>query len=202
MASSDSTADHGDDVALMQAIVAGDAEAFRTFYGRYSPVAFALCLRILHDRADAEDVLADVFLELWEKSAKYDPSKGAPYTYLMVLTRSRAIDRIRRRRRLSGQTSSGQDSLEPRSIEGVSSSESGPAGNAESKEARSRVRETLAALESKQRQALELAYYEGLSHSQIAERTGMPLGTVKSNIRTAMAKLKVKLKNVSEVSRD
>ena len=83
----------------MRQIVAGDEEAFREFYRRHSPLAMALCLRILGDRADAEDVLADVFCELWEKSANYSPSKGAPYTYLMILTRSRAIDQLRKRGR-------------------------------------------------------------------------------------------------------
>lgn len=187
--------DEEDDVGLMQQIAAGDAEAFRRFYRKYSTVTFSLCLRVLRDRPDAEDVLADVFLELWRKSERYDPSKGSPYTYLMVLTRSRALDALRRRQRLPRQGHGGQE-------DGSGTIESTPGGDAEAdvqaatKEAQRRVRHLLATLPTVQRQALELAYYEGLSHRQIAERLELPLGTAKSHIRGAMAKLRGRLKDV------
>lgn len=179
------------DVRLMERIAAGDTEAFRQFYGKYSTVAFSLCLRITRDRTDAEDVLADVFLELWEKSGRYDPSKGRPSTYLMILTRSRALDALRRRKRLPRQEPGGEGFIE-----------STPGGDPEADvqaaaaESRRRVRTLLETLPTVQREALELAYYGGLSHREIAERLDLPLGTAKSHIRGAMAKLRRQLKDV------
>ena len=179
----------------MQRLAGGDAEAFRQFYSRYSTVAYSLCLRILRDRATAEDVLADVFLELWKKSDRYDPSKGSPYTYLMVLTRSRALDTLRRRQR-QPRSEPGSTDRGATLLEAMPGGEDDPADCAATGEARQRVRELLATLPDVQREALELAYYEGLSHRRIAEQLALPLGTAKSHIRNAMAKLKNRLKDV------
>ena len=185
------TAELIDDAQLMQRIAERDVEAFRMFYRRHSSAAMALCVRVLGNRADAEEVLADVFFELWEKSANYDPSKAAPATYLMILARSRAIDQLRRRGRgpvLRPLGTGPEHTLHP--AETACSPGPGPADSFQSEELRALVRGVLSQLDSKRREAMELAYYEGLTHREIAERLEMPLGTVKSNIRTAMTLLR------------
>lgn len=182
----------------MEQIVAGDEQAFREFYRRHSPLAMALCLKILVDRADAEDVLADVFCELWQKSANYSPSKGAPYTYLMILTRSRAIDQLRKRGRTPVRPASGGAAGEYDPTADVCAETPGPADRAEAQEVRRVLRALLDELPPQQREPLQLSFYQGLTHREIAAETGLPLGTVKSNIRTAFAKLRAALRNLHD----
>ena len=173
-----------DDYALMDAIAAGDSNALRGFYDRHSSLVFSACLRMLHNRADAEELLVDIFHEVWQKSSRYDASRGSPITYLMTLTRSRAIDRQRARPKI--RTSDIQNTDLP--------GESTPDLPVIADENRVAVVEALQSLEPAQRQAIEYAYYEGLSHSEIAAKLNKPLGTVKTYIRQGLIRLRESLR--------
>jgi RNA polymerase sigma-70 factor (ECF subfamily) len=180
----------------MERIAKGDRAAMDVLYHRYSPVVFALCQRIVLDRGTAEDLLVDVFFELWRKAERYDPSRGAPLTYITTLARSRAIDRKRVK---SGRMQLvGDDNI----LEGeLNRGGSGGRGSERERDARpderailseqaAKVREAMGKLDEEYRKTLELSYFEGLSHSEIAARLGKPLGTVKTHIRMAVIRMR------------
>lgn len=169
---------------LMDAVALGDQNAFASLYRRFSPQVLAVCMRILHCREDAEDVTAEVFHEIWAKRTRYNPERSTPRTYLLLMTRSRAIDKLRTRRAsASNQT------------EELESTTSLPTQLAESEEVRDRVSYCLGELTSIQQQLVELAFFNGLSHSQIASHLDMPLGSVKSHIRKGLIKLRHSLRD-------
>lgn len=172
-----------DDFTLMESIAAGNAAALRALYDRHSGIVLSVCLRILRDRNAAEELLVDIFHELWERSDRYDPKRASPLTYLMTVTRSRAIDRQRARPKL---TPAALDNSEGQ----IPAAQESPVSDVVSGEQRSIVRRALARLEPSQRQAIECAYYDGLSHSQIAQKLDKPLGTVKTYIRQGLIRLR------------
>jgi RNA polymerase sigma-70 factor (ECF subfamily) len=178
------------DAELLASVRLGDRDAFRALYERFAPEVLALCERILHSRADAEDAVADIFWEVWQRRERYDASRGSPRTYLMTLGRSRAIDRLRSYR-------ARPDMDDKRRADGelvLAAEGPSPQESAASVELRSRVAAAMADLNDRQRQAMELAYFEGLSHQQVAERLAAPLGTVKTHIRQGLAKLRAVLR--------
>jgi RNA polymerase sigma-70 factor (ECF subfamily) len=162
----------------IQRMALGDDDALAELYDRYAPLVNGLALRILQDPADAQDVLQAVFLQAWRQARRYDASRGAPEAWLCTITRTRALDQLRRRAGPKTRASAGM----PRHI---------PAPPAVEKLA---VQRALAGLNPTQRHALELAYYEGLTQSEIAARLGEPLGTIKTRIRSGMARLRDALK--------
>lgn len=166
----------------MRAIARGDEQSLASLYDRYRLILFGLILRILHSRAEAEDVLQDVFIQVWKRAGDYDESRGRTFTWLVTLARSRAIDRLRA---LDSRQRTANESLE-----GVTDSVSDAAEDAFKSEQREVVRAALAALPSEQRQTLLLAYFEGLTQTEIAERLNAPLGTVKTRMRSGMIKLR------------
>jgi len=177
-----------DDYALMEAVISlRDADALGQLYDRHCGLVFTLCLRTLQDRAEAEDVLIEVFHELWDRSARYDPVRSSPQTYLVLLARSRAIDRLRSK---SGQALPASDHPD---LEQAANS-ANPLEQVELGEDRARVVSALQQLEPAQRQAIECSFYEGLSHSRVARKLGKPLGTVKSSIRSGLIKLREMLR--------
>ncbi len=147
-------------------------------------------MRMLRDAQEAEQLLTDVFFEIWSARDRYDETRANPLTYLMRMTRSRAIDRLRRKGPVKGMSLDAGDFVDAEVIDP-------PGGAAEAAEERQRVRRALAALDAEQRQTIECAYYEGLSHSQIAVRLKKPLGTVKSTIRLGLVRLRDLLKRES-----
>ncbi len=155
-----------DDYALMRAITSGDPAAFKTFYERHSGAVFTLCVRMLKDSQEAEQLLTDVFFEIWSSRARYDEERSNPLTYLMRITRSRAIDRLRRK---GSPESSGSVSLDPASGIDVATN-NGPGSAAELDENRMIVVNAMRLLDADQRRVIECAYYEGLSHAQIADK--------------------------------
>ena len=177
-----------DDFPLMRSIAARDQAAFRLFYDRHSDLVYALCLRILRNRADAEELLVDVFWELWERAARYEEARGNPRTYLLTLARSRAIDRLRARRVATADI----DHAEPAA---TTDSSDDPVKSAISAESRLAIRQAIDRLDPQQRQAIECAYYEGLSHSEIADKLNKPLGTVKTYIRQGLIHLRELVRN-------
>jgi len=181
---SSSSSSNIDDLVLMESIAAGDATALRTLYDRRAALVLAVCVRILRDRSAAEELLVDIFHELWERADRYDPKRASPLTYLMTITRSRGVDRLRARPKVAAVALEQSESDLP-PAEGDS-----PVGEAESGERRSIVRRALSRLDPSQRQAIECAYYDGLSHSQIAEKLNKPLGTIKTYIRQGLIRLR------------
>jgi RNA polymerase sigma-70 factor (ECF subfamily) len=191
---SERTGSAAGDENLMAAIAAGEESAFQEFFGRHSSDVYALCLRVLEDRRDAEDVLLDVFWEIWCRADRYDSERGTPRTYLMLLARSRAIDR--HRERAARREKQLESTAEIRRQWDELASRGSPQQSAVAEETRSLIREALGRLDEAQREPLELAFFEGLSHREIAETLQSPLGTVKTRIRKGLAKLRSMLREL------
>jgi RNA polymerase sigma-70 factor (ECF subfamily) len=170
------------DSELLHAIARGDEQALASLYDRYRLILFGLILRILHSRPEAEDVLQDVFIQVWKRAADFDESRGRPFTWLVTLARSRTIDRLRA---LESRQRTANESVLA-AAESVSDSEQ----DAMRAEQSAVVRECLGTLPNEQQQTLVLAYFEGLTQTEIAARLGAPLGTVKTRMRSGMLKLR------------
>ncbi|MGH8011192.1 MAG: sigma-70 family RNA polymerase sigma factor [Candidatus Binataceae bacterium] len=179
------------DEALMRAIAAGDQQALRSLNQRYGHALAVVADRILSDRTDAEEVAADVLWQVWRQAVLFDRTRGSVGAWLMMLVRSRAIDRLRTRTSREAVARADAASF-------VDDPVPDPAGALHSAERRKVVGAALATLAEGERTVLELAYFSDLSQSAIAEKTGLPLGTVKSRIRSAMIKLKEALKPISD----
>jgi RNA polymerase sigma-70 factor, ECF subfamily len=176
----DKVADH----AALGRIARGDQEALAELYDRNARLVFSLALRILQNRADAEDVVQEVFAQVWAQAGRYDARRGAVAAWLLMMARSRAIDRLRSRTSRpetpsrAGHFEDLADAAPPQDLQLLSIEEM------------DRLREALKALPDSQRVALELAYYEDLTHAEIAERLKEPLGTIKTRIRQAVIRLR------------
>jgi len=166
------------DLALVTALRSGDQGAMAALYDRFSSIVYAVALRVLHDTGAAEDVLQDIFMQLWRNPGAFDASRGNMASWLAVIARNRAIDALRRRRP--------QDDIE----NVIVSVEPDLASEADRSRAMEKIRGALQGMPPPQRSALEMAYFEGLTHSEIAEKTGEPLGTVKTRIRTGLISLR------------
>ena len=178
-----------DDLRLMEGIKAGDVSALEAFHERHGRAVLALCRRIVGDPRDAEEACLDAFAQLWEHGDRYDPGRASPFSYLMTVARSRAIDRARAAGRHRLALSEADEALLEALAAGGPSSPS-PLTMLIRSESRSHVDGALAALPIEQREALELAYFEGLSHREVAERLHAPLGTVKTRIRQGLLRLR------------
>jgi RNA polymerase sigma-70 factor, ECF subfamily len=162
----------------------GDQTALAVFYDRTSPQVFGLVLKILNNREAAEEVTLDVYTQVWRQAHTYDHTRGAPGAWLMMLARTRAIDRFR-----AGAVEHGR--IEPLdAAELFASDGEAPDRNVEGQERRRYVQLALAMLTVEQREAISLAYFYGLSQSEIAAKLQIPLGTVKTRIRLGMIKLR------------
>jgi RNA polymerase sigma-70 factor, ECF subfamily len=166
------------DLALVTAIRSGDQAAMGALYDRYSSIVYAVALRVLQDTGAAEDVLQEIFMQLWRNPGAFDASRGNMAAWLAVIARHRAIDALRRRR------------PESDIADVVVSVEPDLASDADRSRAMDKVRGALQAMPSQQRAALEMAYFEGLTHVEIAEKTGEPLGTIKTRIRAGLVSLR------------
>jgi RNA polymerase sigma-70 factor, ECF subfamily len=171
------------DWSLIERIVARDETALAALYDRYSGLLCGILNRILRDAQAAEEILQDVFFQVWRNAAQFDPARGSIAGWLVVASRNRAISRLRRRN--PGET----EEL----IENTVSLPNNIESEVAQKEMMGKVRGALADLSKDQQQAVELAYFEGLTHSEIAARTGDPLGTVKTRLRSAVETLRKKL---------
>ena len=176
------------DGELLARVVDHDVEALEALYDRYSGYVLALSWRVLRERQDAEEVVQDIFWQLWKGQIRYDPARGRFATWLYTVARNRSIDRVRRRG-VAGRVA-GAEPLPEVQAEGDPESEANRA------EWRSAVRQALRQLPTEQRQALELCFYDGLSHREASDRLQSPLGTVKSRIRAALMTLKDSLETL------
>ena len=176
------------DGALVERVKRRDAEALALLYDRHAGRLMGLAQRILGDTGEAEEVLQEVFLYVWNAAAAFDPARGPVLAWLLVATRSRSIDRLRSRRPgKSGGAVGLVEAPETASREDVEADAAG-------REWEARCRAAIGELPEEQRRALELAYFEGLTHQEIAERTGTPLGTVKTRVRLGLMKLRERIR--------
>lgn len=187
---SDPPADGEADLRWMAALQDKDESAFQNLLRQYGSRAFAVCLWVLCDRQAAEDVLSEVFWEIWQNPDRYDSSRSSPQTYILLIARSRSIDRLRILGRQSKFVSDNSAPyLESNSIDPIGS----PVDKISKKEEAQLVRSALGGLNTTEREVLELSFFEGLSHQQISDRLHSPLGTVKSRIRQGLRHLRAKL---------
>jgi RNA polymerase sigma-70 factor, ECF subfamily len=172
------------DAALVRLLLQNDVNAFEKIYDRYSRVVYSLVLRIVQQSGPAEEVVQDVFLQLWRNSRQYDATRGPFAPWLLTLARNRALDTLRlkseRQRRLENQSDE------------IFSVVVAPQYEKELDEKRrgERVRSLVGELNPQQKRAIELAYFQGLSHTEIAAELKEPLGTVKSRIRNGLIRLR------------
>ena len=178
------------DVELLKAIAARDEAALAQLYDRYRVILFGLLMRILNNREEAEDVLQEVFLQVWRRATDFDETRGRPFTWLVTLARSRGIDRLR--------TLAARERVAVAGARGEAEVVSDAASDTLRSEQRDVVNSALAQLPDEQSQLLLLAYFDGLSQSEIAERLSAPLGTVKTRMRTGLMKLRELLKGKGE----
>jgi RNA polymerase sigma-70 factor, ECF subfamily len=174
------------DITLVDRIVARDERAVGELYDRHSRLLYGLILRILRDRSEAEEVLQEVFVQVWTRAETYNVTIGPPAAWLVRIARNRAIDRLR------------ANSVRLRAVESAPLPEAAetPEARASRSERQSAVARALDALPPEQRVLIEQAYFVGLTHVELAERFKLPLGTVKTRIRTGMIALREQLAHV------
>lgn len=174
------------DRELVRRMAAGDESALGALYDHYAPLLHSVARRIVGDDDDAEEVLEETFWQAWRQAGRYEESRGGLSTWLVMIARSRALDRVRARRRFREER---WDEL-PGGPADSPGDDASPLDSAELDEVRRMVGRAVATLPPEQRQTVELAYFRGLSQSEIAEATGEPLGTVKTRARLALQKLR------------
>ena len=176
------------DSELLRQIAAGDRLAFAEFYDRHSPLMFSVAAKILNDPGEAEDVLQETFVQIWEKAARFNPRLGKASSWAAILTRNRAIDKVRasqRRSRLaeaSGREQSGAQIWH----DTVNDALYGP-------DKAKLIQSAIQELPPEQRRAIDLAYFSGLTQEEIAQKLNTPLGTIKARIRRGLLKLRDQL---------
>lgn len=176
------------DEAVILRIANGEHGALGTLYDVHGRAVYTLALRIVGDPAEAEEVTQDVFLQVWRGAARYDKKRATVAGWLLMMTRSRAIDRVRARQARPIGTESPEFA-----ITSLADGAAGQEATVITGQAVERLKAALQELPNTMRAAIELAYYEGLTQSAIAERLGEPLGTVKTRMRTALQKLRLAL---------
>lgn len=169
---------------LIGRIAGGEQQALAQFYDQTSRLVYSIALRVVGNPADAEEVTLDVYSQVWRSAADYSSQRGTPTAWLIMMARSRALDRVRSREVRQGRET-GLDAVAEARSSGESAEESALMG-----QMKQRVRSALSLLSAEQRQAIEMAFFGGLSHSELAEKLGEPLGTVKTRIRSGMLRLR------------
>jgi RNA polymerase sigma-70 factor (ECF subfamily) len=177
------TADPTIAVHLIRQVADQDRDAFSQLYDRFSTLVFTLAMRMLKVRSDAEDLLQEVFLQVWRQAQSYNVDRGSPEAWIINIARSRAIDKIRSIRRMERSFVLTDDPARAESGDNVESS-------AAESEAKLAMNSALANLPDAQRRVLELAYFDGLTQTEIATRLAEPLGTVKTRMRTGIQRLR------------
>jgi RNA polymerase sigma-70 factor (ECF subfamily) len=179
----------GDDEQLLLKVAEGSRTAFATLYERFSKPLYSLALKILANETEAQDLLQEVFLSVWNKASTYRVERGSAFSWVVAQVRNRAIDRIRSRRRRGELLEENAPDLEPSGSFVPSSAE-----NYEKSDRARHVRAALGQLSGEQREVLQLAYFEGLTQVEIAEKLEEPLGTIKARAFRGMARLREALR--------
>jgi RNA polymerase sigma-70 factor (ECF subfamily) len=167
-----------DDAALLSLVQRGDEYAMASLFDRYSKIVYSVALRVLRDPASAEDVLQEIFMQIWRNPEGFVATRGSLGGWLAVVSRNRSIDTLRRKRPMES-----VDDM-------VLASNYNLANEAERNSLMEKARGAIHLLPVEQRKTLEMAFFDGLTHSEIAEMTGDPLGTVKTRIRSALGSLR------------
>ena len=178
--------DRAVELDLMARVAKRERVAFEQLYDRYSNILYATAMKFLREDADAQDVVQDVFIQIWDKAKLYDPAKGKPLTWALTLTRNRSIDRIRaiqRRGRL-------REDFEKETVVDESAGIREALSGVDASERTQILRDAVGRLSPEQRKVIDLAFFGGLTQSEIADRLGEPLGTVKARARRGLMKLK------------
>jgi RNA polymerase sigma-70 factor (ECF subfamily) len=175
-----------DDRGIVAAVARGSGDAVAALYDRYGATVYGLALRVLGQPDLAEEVVQDVFAQVWREAARYDAGRSTVAGWIVMLTRTRAIDRLRARQARPDLAAA----VDPVDVAPIPSADRSPETSTLAAEDTRLVRGALARLPDQFRSLIELAYYEGLTHSEIAARTGIPLGTVKTRLRSAMGTLR------------
>jgi RNA polymerase sigma-70 factor (ECF subfamily) len=175
------------DVEIVRLIAGGDEDAFALLYDRHCRIIFGLLMKILQNQADAEEVLQDVFLGVWKRAAEFDEQRGSVLALLIVLARSRAIDRLRA-------NATRRRTIEYYAVIPSNRASNSPLDNLLRTESRQFIQTGLDELSEKSRNALLMSLFEGFTQSEIATQTGTPLGTIKTQMRTGTMKLRKTLK--------
>ena len=170
-------------IDLIRQVANQDRDAFSQLYDRFSSLVFTLAMRMLRARSDAEDLLQEVFVQVWRQARNYSTERGSPEAWIVNIARSRAIDKIRSIRRMEKSFVLTDDPARAESSDNVESS-------AAESEARMAMNSALANLPDTQRKVLELAYFDGLTQTEIANRLAEPLGTVKTRMRSGIQRLR------------
>jgi RNA polymerase sigma-70 factor (ECF subfamily) len=176
--------DHAGELLLR--VADGDQAAFARLYDMLSPRAFGLILRVLVDRSQSEEVLQEVFLEIWQSAARFAPNKGQGRSWVLTIAHRRAVDRVR-----SAQASTDRDVRA--GFRDMDVAHDGVAEEVELRIEGQRVSEALATLPDPQREAITLAYFGGYSQSEIAALVGAPLGTIKTRMRDGLSRLRMEM---------
>jgi RNA polymerase sigma-70 factor, ECF subfamily len=178
-----------EDALLLARIAQHDQAALSALYDRYARIVYAIAFRSLESVEESEEVVLDVFSQVWRTAARYDVKKARVDTWLFMMTRSRVLDRLRRLQRSTKVTAASEQEAQIQ----INKPSVDPINNLLLSERRDQVLMALKLLPEEQRQVIELAYYKGLTHSEIAAQTGLSLGTVKTRIRLGLNKLKAAL---------
>jgi RNA polymerase sigma-70 factor, ECF subfamily len=182
-------ADASDEGRLIAGVAAGDREAFRQLYARYSTPLFSLAIKLVGDTGAAEEALQDSFVKIWRHASNYDERKSRPFSWAVTILRRTCIDHLRKQRRSPpGISLPDSDAASPEFATGELARQA-----TESNEASTRLREALVTLLSPQREAIELALFSTLTHREIAVRLGQPVGTIKTWIRRGLIDLRARL---------
>lgn len=180
----------GDDLSVVRRIAAGDESALAALYDSWAQPVYSMVAHLLKDADGTEDVVEETFWQVWQRAASYDASRGTVRTWILTIARSRALDRLRSRKRNREDIAADMSILRDPAPD--------PSENAESDERRHLVQRALQELPEDQRRALDLAYFRGFSQSEIAEMLGEPLGTIKTRMRLGMQKLRNSLMGLRE----
>jgi RNA polymerase sigma-70 factor (ECF subfamily) len=191
--SSHSAAGANDDEQLIVSISQGDRSAFGTLYDRFSTPLYSLALKMLGDDAEAQDLLQEVFLSVWNKASTFRADRGSAFSWVVTQLRNRAIDRIRSRRRRGELLEANAPDLMP-----VGSNQGSSAENCETNERAREVRSAMEQLSDDQRQVLRMAFFDGLTQAEIAQKLEEPLGTIKARAHRGMARLRTLLRSLHE----
>ncbi|MBV6479942.1 MAG: ECF RNA polymerase sigma factor SigK [Ignavibacteria bacterium] len=179
------------DLLLLEKISEKDTNALSKFYDIHSRHIFSLIFYILKNESEAEDVLQEVFIQIWDKVNTYDKSLGSPISWIVKIARNKAIDRLRSK---SFKKRTGETDIER--FYDIADDSDNPEKHADSKKHRAEIADALKELKDDQKELIEFAYFRGYSQSELAEHFKIPLGTVKTRMRTAMMILRNKLKHL------
>jgi RNA polymerase sigma-70 factor, ECF subfamily len=177
------------DTLLVKRIAQGDRAALSILYDRYARIIYGLAFKSLRSVEESEEVVLDIFAQIWRIADRYDGQKGRADSWIFLLARSRIIDRLRKIKRSSTPLSTSMEGIEIQ----LQADDVDLFEKVLIKERRDRVLAAMAILPPEQRMVIELAYYQGLTQSQIVAKTGLALGTVKTRIRLGLNKLKLAL---------